>query len=66
MTRREDMSIKDLAYKIRVSPTTLGRWFAKCDMPISAAEKIIEILQIPKSEQATIFFDSIVSHHATK
>ncbi len=56
MTRKGDMSVKELAHKVGVSPATLGRWFERNDMPTSAAERIIEILEIPEEAQPKIFF----------
>jgi DNA-binding transcriptional regulator YiaG len=61
MTRKGDMSVKDLAKKLNISPATLGRWLDKKDMPTSAAERIIDILGIPYEERSAIFFNREVA-----
>lgn len=56
MARRDAMTNKELAEKIGTSPATLARWFEKRDMPTSAAEKVMHVLQIPAAEAIPIFF----------
>lgn len=56
MARRGDMTNKELATKIGISPATLTRWFEKRDMPTSAAEKMMNVLEIPVTEAVRIFF----------
>lgn len=59
MARQNDMTNKELAHKLGVSPATLGRWFEKRDMPTSAAEKVIAALQIPLAKATGIFFTAM-------
>lgn len=56
MARRDEMTNKELAEKIGTSPATLTRWFEKRDMPTSAAEKVMNVLDIPVGEAIPIFF----------
>lgn len=59
MARRDNMPINELAKRIGKSPATLSRWLENRDMPVSYAEKIAAILEIPQTEWATIFFTTV-------
>lgn len=65
MARRGNMSVTELAARLGKSPATVGRWLEKGDMPVTYAEQIIEILQIPTNEAINIFFGLVVAEHAT-
>lgn len=65
MTRHENMSVTELAALLGKSPATVGRWLEKGDMPVTAAEQIIEILQIPYADACHIFFGLVVAEQAT-
>lgn len=66
MARRGNMSVTELAARLGKSPATVGRWLDKGDMPVTYAEQIIEILQIPTPDAINIFFGVVVAGHATR
>lgn len=59
MTRRNNMTLTELAKEIGKSPATLGRWFENKDMPVSYAESIARVLEIPKEDMIPIFFTTV-------
>lgn len=59
MTRRNNMTLTELAKAIGKSPATVGRWFENKDMPVSYAESIARVLEIPATDMLTIFFASV-------
>lgn len=59
MTRRNNMTLKELAKAIGKSPATVGRWFESGDMPVSYAESIARVLEIPKEDMVPIFFAAV-------
>lgn len=65
MARRGNMSVTELAAYLGKSPATVGRWLEKGDMPVTYAEQIIDILQIPTNDAINIFFGCVVAEHAT-
>lgn len=56
MTRRNNMTLTELAKAIGKSPATVSRWFENRDMPVSYAESIAKILEIPAKDMLPIFF----------
>jgi DNA-binding transcriptional regulator YiaG len=65
MARRGNMSVSQLAYLLGKSPATVGRWLERGDLPVTYAERIIELLQIPLGEACQIFFGVVVAEYAT-
>lgn len=61
MTRKDNMTVKELAEKIGKSPATVSRWLESGDMPVKYAEMIAKELEIPGHELLPIFFASFVA-----
>lgn len=56
---RNDLNVTELARKIGKSPATVRRWIERKNMPTEYAEKIMQVLDIPREKAVYIFFNEM-------
>ena len=56
MNRNETSTFTDLAEEVGTDPAELRAFIAAADMPLSLAERIATVLEIPSAEWPTVFF----------